>query len=192
MTQLEKYHKNTLNAPPHKEVSNLVRNLKFKGTALDLGCGSGRDTIELLKNGWKVISIDFANTKDLIESKLTYKEIQNFKFIEGKFENVNLEKNDLTIAYFSLQYCESSKFQYLWQNIENNLNKNGFFMGNFLGNNDSWKNLDKPLIFFSKESVLKLFENFEIIKFDEIEKDGKTGLGIEKHWHIFNVIAKKK
>ena len=65
-------------------------------------------------------------------------------------------------------------------------------MGNFLGNNDSWKNLDKPLIFFSKESVLKLFKNFEIIKFDEIEKDGKTGLGIEKHWHIFNVIAKKK
>ena len=26
----------------------------------------------------------------------------------------------------------------------------------------------------------------------EVEKDGTTGLGKMKHWHIFNVIAKKR
>ena len=35
-------------------------------------------------------------------------------------------------------------------------------------------------------------DSFEIIKFNEIEKDGMTGLGKMKHWHIYNVIAKKK
>ena len=192
MTKLEMYHKNTSNAMPHKEVSNLIKSLKFKGVALDLGCGSGRDSIELLKNGWKVISIDSTNTEDFIKNKLADNEIENFKFIQGKFENINLEKNDLTIAYFSLQFCEKSKFQDLWKNIENSIKKNGFFMGNFLGNNDSWKRLKKPLIFFSKEEVLELFKDFKIIKFEEIERDGKTGLGIMKHWHIYNVIAKKK
>lgn len=49
------------------------------------------------------------------------------------------------------------------------------------------------MIFLSKEQVLELFKNsFEIIEFNEVEKDGKTGLGKMKHWHIYNVIAKKK
>ena len=38
---------------------------------------------------------------------------------------------------------------------------------------------------------MKLFEDFEIIRFKEIEKDDLTGLGKMKHWHIFDVIAKK-
>ena len=49
------------------------------------------------------------------------------------------------------------------------------------------------MIFFTKEQVQQLFkDSFDIIHFNEIEKDGKTGLGKMKHWHIYNVIAKKK
>ena len=47
------------------------------------------------------------------------------------------------------------------------------------------------MIFLSKEQVLQLFDGFEIIYFQEIECDGKTGLGKMKHWHIFDVIAMK-
>lgn len=53
--------------------------------------------------------------------------------------------------------------------------------------------MKKQMIFLSKEQVLKLFENsFEVIEFDEFEKEERTGLGKMKHWHIYNVIAKKK
>ena len=49
------------------------------------------------------------------------------------------------------------------------------------------------MVFFFYVQVLKLFENsFRIIEFNEVEKDGKTGVGKMKHWHIYNVIAKKK
>lgn len=49
------------------------------------------------------------------------------------------------------------------------------------------------MVFLSKEQVLDLFKSsFNIIEFDEVEKDGKTGLGKIKHWHTYNVIAKKK
>lgn len=47
------------------------------------------------------------------------------------------------------------------------------------------------MVFLSKEQVLSLFENFEIIQLEENEKDGKTGLGKIKHWHTFDIIAKK-
>lgn len=48
------------------------------------------------------------------------------------------------------------------------------------------------MVFLDKKQVLELFNEFEIINFKEIEKDGITGLGQQKHWHIFDVIAKKK
>ena len=44
----------------------------------------------------------------------------------------------------------------------------------------------------SKDEILNLFKDlFEIVYFDEIEKDGRTALGKTKHWHIYNVIARK-
>ena len=48
------------------------------------------------------------------------------------------------------------------------------------------------MLFLSKEEVLSLFEKFEVIKFEEIERDGKTALGILKHWHTYEIIARKK
>lgn len=47
------------------------------------------------------------------------------------------------------------------------------------------------MTFLTKEQVIELFKDFEIIEFKEVEKDDFTGLGKMKHWHIFNVIAKK-
>ena len=65
-------------------------------------------------------------------------------------------------------------------------------MGNFFGLNDSWANTKKQMVFLSKEQVLNLFKDFEIIYFDEVQKDGYTAIGKMKHWEIYNVIAKKK
>ena len=67
----------------------------------------------------------------------------------------------------------------------------GYFVGNFFGINDEWRN-NKTMLFLDKQHVLELFKKFEIIEFQEIEKDTKTGLGKMKHWNIFDVIAKKK
>lgn len=56
---------------------------------------------------------------------------------------------------------------------------------------DEWKET-KNMVFLDERQVLDLFKKFEIISFKEIEKDGITGLGQQKHWHIFDVIAKKR
>ena len=48
------------------------------------------------------------------------------------------------------------------------------------------------MVFLSKTEVLELFKNFDIINFKEKEEDKKTALGVKKHWHIYDVIAKKK
>ena len=66
---MNRYYENTKNSPPHFLVEKFINmNIKPK-TAIDLGCGAGRDTIYLIQNNWKVLSIDKENTKQIIENK---------------------------------------------------------------------------------------------------------------------------
>ena len=62
----------------------------------------------------------------------------------------------------------------------------------FFGINDEWNKNKSGIIFHKKEEIIKLFSDLDIVKFKEIEKDMLTGMGKNKHWHIFDVIAKKK
>ena len=70
------------------------------------------------------------------------------------------------------------------------LNWTGYFVGNFFGINDEWNNNKTRKTFFTKEQVEALFINFEIIALKENESDVITGEKM-KHWHFFNVVAKK-
>lgn len=191
MGNIEKYYDNTTDAMPNYTVKKFIElNIKT-GNAVELGCGAGRDTVCLIKNGWNVLAIDRENVESRIVAKLSEEELKQFKFSKQKFEYIELEKNNLVISNFSLPFCNKNNFTELWNKINDSILKEGYFVGNFFGNNDEWKNTKEEMTFLTKEQVIELFKNFDIIEFKEIEKDAITGLGKMKHWHIFNVIAKK-
>ena len=191
MKKIEKYYNNTKNIPPNYITQKFIK-LKIKPTnAIELGCGAGRDTEYLIKNGWNVLAIDKEDVKAIITSRLSKEEQKNFKFSKQEFENMQLEKTNLIVANFSLPFCNQKQFEKLWNKINKSILKNGYFVGNFFGNNDEWKKQEEEMTFLTKEQVIELFKNFEIIDFKEVEKDCFNGLGIMKHRHIFNVIAKK-
>ncbi|MDO5557040.1 MAG: methyltransferase domain-containing protein [Clostridia bacterium] len=125
----EKYYKLTENLNAHQEVIELVEKLNKKGVAIDLGCGAGRDTVYLIKNGWRVIAIDSINTSEIINTKLNSTENKNLDFVERDFVKVDLPENDLTVAYFSLQFCKKDDFYELWQRIRGSINKSRIFCG---------------------------------------------------------------
>ena len=192
MKKLEQYYNNTKNIPPNYITQKFIK-LKIKPTnAIELGCGAGRDTEYLIKNDWEVLAIDKEDVKSIITSRLSKEEQKNFKFSKQEFENIQLEKTNLIVANFSLPFCNQKQFEKLWNKINESILKNGYFVGNFFGNNDEWKKQEEEMTFLTKEQVIELFKNFEIIDFKEVEKDCFNGLGIMKHRHIFNVIAKKK
>lgn len=191
MSDIKKYYEKTKDALPHENIKEFLKIENRKGKAIDLGCGAGRDTIFLLKNNWNVLAIDREDTKDIISNKLNKEELERFRFIKQKFEDIELEKNDLVVANFSLPFCNKKDFNELWNKIVKSISEDGYFVGNFFGLNDSWVNIKEQMVFLSKEEVLELLKPFDIIKFEEIEKDGKTALGTEKHWHIYEIIAKK-
>ena len=174
----------------------LVKFLEMKpkaGNAIDLGCGAGADTVCLIKNGWNVISIDIEDTEDLIKERLNKEELTKFKFSRQSFEDVKLDANNLVVANYSIPFCNKHNFKEFWDKIINSIQKDGYFVGNFLGLNDSWVKTKLDKTFLAKEQVLNLFKDkFEVMLLQETEIDKETALGKSKHWHIYNVIAKKK
>ena len=131
MGNIQKYYENTENALPHpmvKKFINMNRNPKY---AIDLGCGAGRDTIYLIKNGWTVLSIDKENTRKIIASKLDNEELENFIFKCQEFENIELEKNDLLVANFSIPFCNKDYFNEFWNKISNSILKERIFCWKF-------------------------------------------------------------
>ena len=192
MKNMDKYYENTTNARPNYTVKKFIE-LKVKtGNSVELGCGAGRDTVCLIKNGWNVLAIDREDVESRIVVKLEAEELKQFKFLKQNFEDIELEKNNLIVANFSLPFCNKNNFKELWNKIDNSILKDGYFVGNFFGENDEWKITKEEMTFLTKEQIIELFRDFVIIELKEVEKDGITGLGQMKHWHVFNVIAKKK
>lgn len=189
---IEKYYDNTENEMPNYTVKKFIELNVEPGNAVELGCGAGRDTVYLIRNGWNVLAIDREDVETRIVSKLLVEELEQFEFFKQRFEDIELENSNLVVANFSLPFCNKNDFKKLWAKINHSILKDGYFVGNFLGDKDEWKNAKEKMTFLTKDQVMELFRNFEIVEFKEVEKDGLTGLGKMKHWHIFNVIAKKK
>lgn len=117
MENIEKYYENTQDALPHKNICDFIKIENKSGNAIDIGCGAGRDTVFLIKNGWNVIAIDREDTKDLIQAKLDNGELKKFKFECQNFENISLEENDLVVSNFSIPFCSKNYFSEFWNKI---------------------------------------------------------------------------
>ena len=129
MKNIEKYYKNTENALPNIMTKKFI-NMHIKPeNAIDLGCGAGRDTIYLIKNGWNVLAIDKEDTKQIISSKLDNEEIQKFRFTRQNFENIKLEKAKLLVANFSIPLCKKDCFNQFWNKIVDSIPKERLFCG---------------------------------------------------------------
>ena len=194
MKNSKEFYEKTKNNAVCKQLKYFINSVEHKtGKAIELGCGVGVNTEYLIKNNWKVIANDIEDVESLIKERLNKEELKRLKFVKENFEEMELEENDLTFACNSLPFCKKENFQSLWTRIEKNIKINGFFVGNFFGVKDAWYKMPKrnKMTFLTRNQVLDLFNNFEIIEFNERNNILPNATGELKHWHIFWVIAKK-
>lgn len=159
--------------------------------AADLGCGSGRDTYELLKRGWNVYATDKEKSAiDILLKNLPEKYSHKLKTKISAFENIEIPEANLINASYSLPFCLPAHFENLWMKIDKAVKTGGRFSGVFFGMNDEWTKYT-DMNFIEKEKIDSLFENFTIEYFHERDEDGETAIGVKKHWHVYSVIAKK-
>ncbi|WAL58434.1 class I SAM-dependent methyltransferase [Thermocoleostomius sinensis] len=159
--------------------------------AIDLGCGDGRDTIELLRRGWRVLGIDAeaqAIARLRNRSGIYHEQLETR--IE-RFEQLTFPQNvDLVNASFCLQFCPPEDFPSLWQAIVMAIRPGGRFCGHLIGDRDSWASFPH-LNHHRCDQVTDLLVPFVVEWLKEEEHPGKTALGTEKYWHLFHIVARK-
>ena len=149
MQNWAKYYDKTKKDKPRNNIKKFLENIKIKPTnAIDLGCGSGNDTIYLIQNNCNVLGIDKENVEEIIRERLSQDKQKYFQFEKQKFENLKIPNTDLIIANFSLSFCKKEYFTLMWQKIVESINLNGYFVGTIFGINDSWNKECRDMSFF--------------------------------------------
>ena len=152
----------------------------------DNALGNIKITCNVNNNNFKIYYIMHS-----YPSKEYYKKGVKVILYYGERENPNLK---VVSTAFRAKIAEKMKEANAHEALL--VDRHGFITegskSNFFGIKDSWNKAESNMTFFTKEQVQNLFDEFDIIKFNEVEKESLTGLGNMKYWHIFNVIAKKK
>ena len=193
MKKWEKYYGKTVSEKPSKILikffeMGLDKNLNNKN-AIDLGCGSGNDTIYLLKKGYNVTCIDKEEQViDIIKNRI--QNTSKLEFVIDEFEKVKLKKTSLIIANLSIFFCNPKYFNEFCNQITDNISQGGYFVGNFLGKEDDWSN-DNNKTFVDAKKIYEIFKDFEIVFLKELKFNKNTVKGNMKFWHIYQVIARK-
>ena len=107
--------------------------------AIDLGCGNGRDTVELLRRGWQVLAVDAQQSA--IDGLLSRREADENVLLEtmtSRFEKISLPESDLINASFSLPLVSPQDFPELWDRMLTSLTPGGRISCQLYGDRDSW------------------------------------------------------
>jgi tellurite methyltransferase len=190
----ESYYRATAERPPRATL--LAALARFDGAAnprfaVDLGCGEGRDTIELLRRGWSVLAID-AEPKALagLRARADLPAGAKLQTLAARFEDADWPAADLVNASFALPLCPPERFPALWSRIVASLRPDGRFAGQLYGDRDGWAG-QAGMTHLDRAGVTRLLAGLEVELLEEEESDGVTPRGKPKHWHIFHVVARK-
>ena len=158
------------------------------GQAVDLGAGTGRDTLELLRRGWRVVAVDMEREAIDRIGELAGGDRDRLDGRVGRYEEVEWPKSDLVNASFSLPFCPPEAFPGVWAKIVASIRPGGRFAGQFFGPNDDWARTG--LITWTRAEVEGLLAGFEVEMLDEHDREGWV-FKRPKHWHVFHVVARK-
>jgi tellurite methyltransferase len=161
------------------------------GQAVDLGCGGGRDTIEMLRRGWSVLAIDEEpQAIAALEARPGIGADGCLETRRARFDETTWPTADLVNSSFALPLCPRARFPALWRRIWSFLRPGGRFSGQLFGDRDSWMG-DPGMTHMSRAEAEALLVGLEVEMFREEEEDAVTPRGRPKHWHVFHIVARK-
>jgi tellurite methyltransferase len=160
--------------------------------AIDLGCGSGRDTFELLRRGWRVLATDStALAMELLLKEVPAEHRARLETRVEEFEGMTLARADLVNASYCLPFCDPDKFARAWDEIVRAIPVGGRFAGQLFGPRDDWAKL-ADRTHHTRSQVDELFKDFTLESFQEVENREAGATGEVKDWHIFHIVAKRR
>lgn len=159
--------------------------------AVDLGCGAGNETWQLIQAGWHVIAIDrepeaiirTINKCSMSDARMLDARVADFECL------TELPRSSLIHAGLAIPFCRPHRFDHLWKQLRDALLPGGIFVGHFFGLRHSWSS-QTHMSFHSLEGVQRLVAGLETLLLRESEPqmliDSET-----VNWHRIDVIVRR-
>ncbi|MCW5610089.1 MAG: class I SAM-dependent methyltransferase [Rubrivivax sp.] len=188
------FNRSALGRPPRELLRRAIGLAALTGTrtgvAVDLGCGSGADTLELLRQGWTVHAVDADGPSlRLLAQQVPAEARERLHLHEAAFQDFVLPRCDLVWAGFSLPFCPAAAWPGLWPAIVDALAPGGRFAGDLFGERHAFGAYDDVML-LGEARVRKLLAALEVEAFD-IEDGVRPSGGQVTRWHAFGIIARK-
>ncbi|MDR2319802.1 MAG: methyltransferase domain-containing protein [Pseudomonas sp.] len=159
--------------------------------AVDLGCGAGNETLQLIQAGWQVLAIDkepeaiarTASKCSVEEARMLDAKVADFEYL------AELPPSSLIHAGLALPFCHPGRFDHLWNLICKALVPGGVFAGHFFGLRHGWAS-QGHMSFHSVENVQALAAGLETVLLRETESAMVIDSGTV-NWHRIDVILRK-
>lgn len=184
----EEYFNSTLNVDMTNTYKPFLKLVPKDGKILDLGCGSGRDSMNFMKLGYEVTAVDGAKELAKKASVLLGKEV-----ILSTFEELELKEKFHGIwACASLLHIKREDLKIVLNNLYNNLEDNGVFYMSFkYGEKEYVDDKNRYFNCFTDESIIGFInENTKFNILDLYITEDKLGRVNEVKW--LNLICNKK
>jgi len=134
---------------------------------LDLGCGAGRHSILLAKNGFEVIGIDISKSALKMANRWTRKErLGNVAFVRATMTNVPLKDCclDAVISVSVIHHGFKKDIETTVKEVYRTLQKNGKFLANLASAKDSRFGKGQRLA----RNTYLILESYEKDRFEEL------------------------
>lgn len=184
----EEYFNSTLNVDMTNTYKEFLKLVPEGGKILDLGCGSGRDSMNFMKLGYEVTAVDGSKELAKKASALLGKEV-----ILSTFEELELKEKFHGIwACASLLHIKREDLKIVLNNLYNNLEDNGVFYMSFkYGEKEYVDDKNRYFNCFTDESIIGFInENTKFNILDLYITEDKLGRVNEVKW--VNLICNKK
>jgi tellurite methyltransferase len=177
-------------------VENFEKEGRKPSLAVDLGVGTGRDTLYLLSKDCPVLAVDQEpEAIQIISSRVSPEQKNSLELQLSPFINMKLPDQVDLMTSNGLPFCKPDEFHQVWQNIVDHLAVGGRFAGHFFGDKDVYaiRALYPEMTTHTLEQVLELFKDRFEIEFLEVEEVMHPTLEgtSEELWHAIYVVAKK-
>lgn len=177
------FYNGTVNADMSSTCDKFLSFVKAEGKILDVGCGSGRDSLYFLNKGFDVVSMDASEEMVKMSSELTGQETLQMRFDEIEF----VEEFDGVWACASLLHVAISDLPDVLKKIRKAMKTDGIFFSSFKYGEGEVERDGRRFSNFTEDSVRDLMSGFRVVEVwvTEDVRPGREG----ERW--VNVLVRK-
>ena len=181
------YIEKTLSGDTSNLYKGFLNNIPKGSSILDLGCGSGRNSIEFIKQGYNVTAVEGSKELAVAARKIIGQQV-----ICSKFEDIKLNKTFHGIwACASLLHVNKNDIVDVIKNVSLNLKTNGaFYMYFKYGENEYIDENGRYFNCYTEETFKEMIAQVSKLKIKNIYKSGDT-LGGRNNLEWLNILCIK-